>query len=102
MRPACLIVGAGPGIGQAVAQTFAREGYDIALATRHPARLADALRALEKLGVTARAYAVDAGDEQSIRALFAAVRQDCGDPDVLVYNPAAHSPGKPTTLNGDQ
>jgi NAD(P)-dependent dehydrogenase (short-subunit alcohol dehydrogenase family) len=102
MRPACLIVGAGPGIGQSVAHTFAREGYDIALAVRHPERLADAVRDLEKLGAAARAYGVDAGDEASIRALFAAVRKDFGDPEVLIYNPAAHSPGKPTTLSGEQ
>jgi NAD(P)-dependent dehydrogenase (short-subunit alcohol dehydrogenase family) len=102
MRPTCLIVGAGPGIGRAVAEAFAREGYDIALAARHPARLAEALRELAKLGAAARAYPVEAGDEASIGALFAAVRQDLGDPDVLVYNPAVHSPGKPTTLNGDQ
>lgn len=27
MKPMCLIVGAGPGIGQAAAVAFAREGY---------------------------------------------------------------------------
>lgn len=102
MRPACLIVGAGPGIGQSVAQAFAREGYDIALAARHPARLAECQSALAKLGAASSAYAVEAGDESSIHALFDAVRRDVGDPDVLVYNPAAHSPGKPTTLDGER
>ncbi len=101
MKPACLIVGAGPGIGHAVAQAFAREGFDVALAARHPARLAELAPALDKLGATSRAYTVDAADETSIHALFASVRKDFGEPEVLVYNPAAHSPGKPTTLKPD-
>ena len=102
MKPACLIVGAGPGIGQSVAQAFAREGYAVALAARHPARLEEFRRGLEKDGAPARAYGADAADEGSLRQLFAAVRKDLGDPEVLVYNPAAHSPGKPTTLTGEQ
>ena len=101
MRPVCLIVGAGPGIGRSVALAFAREGYDLALAARHPARLAEFRAELDQAGAASRTYGVDAGDERSIRALFAAVRQDAGDPEVLVYNPAAHSPGKPTTLKAD-
>jgi NAD(P)-dependent dehydrogenase (short-subunit alcohol dehydrogenase family) len=102
MRPACLIVGAGPGIGRSVALAFAREGYDLALAARHPARLAEFKPDLDKAGAASRTYAVEAGDEGSIRALFAAVRKDLGDPEVVVYNPAAHSPGKPTTLDAGQ
>jgi len=102
MKPACLVVGAGPGIGQSVAQAFAREGYALALAARQPGRLDDFRRELEKDGTPVRTYAADAADEASLRRLFAAVRQDLGDPEVLVYNPAAHSPGKPTTLTGEQ
>jgi len=102
MRPACLIVGAGPGIGQSVALAFAREGYDIALASRHVERLRPFQPALEKAGAASRVYGVDAGDEPSLRQLFAAVRKDFGDPDVLVYNPAAHGVGKPTALNSEQ
>ena len=102
MRPACLIVGAGPGIGRAVALAFAREGYDLALAARHPARLAEYRPEIEKAGAAVRTYSVDAGDERSIHALFTDVRKDVGDPEILVYNPAAHSPGKPTTLKAGQ
>jgi NAD(P)-dependent dehydrogenase (short-subunit alcohol dehydrogenase family) len=102
MKPVCLIVGAGPGIGNSVAQAFAREGHDIALASRHADKLRAMQPALEKAGAASRAYSVDAGDEKSLRQLFAAVRKDFGDPDVLVYNPAAHGAGKPTTLNGEQ
>lgn len=102
MKPVCLIVGAGPGIGHSVAQAFAREGYAIALAARHADKLRALQPALEKLGTTSRAYAVDAGDEASLRSLFASVRKDLGDPEVLVYNPAAHAVGKPTTIGSDK
>jgi short-subunit dehydrogenase len=99
MKPSCLIVGAGPGIGQAVAFAFAREGYDVALASRQPDKLKSFQPALEKAGAASRAYAVDAGDEASLRGLFTSVRKDFGDPEVVIYNPAAHATGKPTTLD---
>lgn len=102
MKPACLIVGAGPGIGQSVAQAFARDGYALALASRHPDRLDEFRRELEKDGTPTRAYAADASDETSLRQLFASVRQDLGDPEVLVYNPAAHGVGKPMALTGEK
>src|SRR5688500_9699205 len=98
MKPACLIVGAGPGIGQSVAHAFAREGYDIALASRAVDKLKTFQPGIDKLGAASRAYAVEAHDEASLRALFAQVRKDLGDPEVVVYNPAAHKVGKPTTL----
>ena len=102
MKPSCLIVGAGPGIGQSVALAFAREGYDIALASRHADKLKHFQPALEKAGAASRTYAVDAGDEASLHRLFDSVRKDFGDPEVVIYNPAAHAVGKPTTLNTEQ
>jgi NAD(P)-dependent dehydrogenase (short-subunit alcohol dehydrogenase family) len=102
MKPVCLIVGAGPGIGQAVALAFAREGHDVALAARQPDKLREFLPAIEKAGADVRTYAADAGDEGSLRALFGTVRRELGDPDVVIYNPAAHQVGKPTTLKSEE
>ena len=102
MKPSCLVVGAGPGIGQSVALAFAREGYDIALASRNADKLKRFQPALDKAGAASRAYGVDAGDEASLRQLFAGVRKDFGDPEVVIYNPAAHAVGKPTSLNTEQ
>ena len=96
------MVGAGPGIGRSVALAFAREGYDLALAARRTDHLAELRSELELAGAAARAYAVDVADENAIAALFAQVRKDAGEPEVMVYNPAAHSPGKPTTLTSAQ
>ena len=102
MKPACLIVGAGPGIGQSVALAFAREGYNLALSARSAEKLRAMRGPIEKLGAAVHTYPADAGDEASLRALFASVRKDLGDPDVVIYNPAAHAVGKPTTLKTDQ
>jgi short-subunit dehydrogenase len=96
----CLIVGAGPGIGQACASAFAVEGYDIALAARKPERVqAIAQDVQAKTGRTARAYTADAGDEASLRQLVADVRAAQGDPSVLIFNAAIAQMGRPTTLS---
>jgi NAD(P)-dependent dehydrogenase (short-subunit alcohol dehydrogenase family) len=98
MNPVCLIVGAGPGIGQAVAQRFAREGFDIALSARNADRLAELVPGIEKAGARARCYPADAGDAGSLRAMIGRVQQEMGDPDVLVYNAAATHAGRPGVL----
>lgn len=98
MKPVCLIVGAGPGIGLSVAIAFAREGYDLALAARRTDKLAMMRGPIEKAGAKVQLYTADAGDEASLRGLFTRVRRDLGDPDVVVYNPASHAAGKPTSL----
>ena len=100
-KPCCLIVGAGLRIGQSLALAFVREGYDIALASRNPAKLKSIQTAVEKAGGRARAYHAEAGDDESLRKMIAQVRQDFGDPEVLVYNPATAHIGKPTSLTTD-
>src|SRR6478672_3832033 len=102
MKPVCLVVGAGPGIGLAVALAFAREGYDLALAARRADKLRAMRPAIEKAGAALHIYEADAGDEAALHGLFARVRKDLGDPEVLIYNPAAHGVGKPTSLKTDQ
>lgn len=98
MKPVCLIVGAGPGIGLSVAQAFAREGYDLALSARSTDKLRAMRPSIEKAGARVHTYVADAGDENALRELFISLRKDAGDPDVVIYNPASHAPGKPTSL----
>lgn len=103
MSQVCLVVGAGPGIGSAVGMAFAREGYGVALASRNPARLqpyCDEIR--RATGRAARPYAADAGDEASLRALFAQVSSELGAPEVVVYNVAHAHKGRPTTVPAQQ
>ncbi len=95
----CLIVGAGPGIGRAVASAFALEGYDIALLARRHDRLAQMCGELaKKSGRKVRAYEADASSESALQQGIAAAREELGDPDVLVYNVASHEPGRPLAV----
>lgn len=99
MAEVCLIVGAGPGIGQACAMTFAHAGYDIALAARRPERLsAAAAEVAQKTGRVARGYSSDTGDEAALNKLVADVRIAQGDPAVLIFNAASAKMGRPTTI----
>jgi NAD(P)-dependent dehydrogenase (short-subunit alcohol dehydrogenase family) len=99
----CLVVGAGPGIGSAVGMAFAREGYGIALAARNPARLQPHCEEIRRLTRrAARAYAADAGDAESLRALFAQVTAELGAPEVVVFNAAHAHKGRPTTVPPEQ
>jgi NADP-dependent 3-hydroxy acid dehydrogenase YdfG len=85
--PTIAIVGAGPGLGAAVARRFGREGFAIALLARSRAKI-DALAAdLATDGVTARGYSADVTDTDSLRQALAAAATDLGAVDVLQYSP---------------
>ncbi len=87
------ILGAGSGLGAAVARRFAREGYAAALMARRREALAPIRREIEAMGVAALAAPVDAGDWRSVSAAFEEVRKALGDPNVFVYNAGAFHMG---------
>ncbi|MER8157796.1 SDR family NAD(P)-dependent oxidoreductase [Streptomyces sp. NPDC094472] len=81
------IIGAGPGLGAAVARRFGREGYDTALISRDQDRL-DALTAgLTGEGVTARGFAADVRDPKALTAALDAAATALGPVEVLQYSP---------------
>jgi NADP-dependent 3-hydroxy acid dehydrogenase YdfG len=78
------VIGAGPGIGAAVARRFARQGLPVGLIARTSETIA-ATSATLGGAVTAEARA-DAADEHALRAALDAVADELGPIDVLVYN----------------
>src|SRR6201982_670109 len=81
-----LPVGVRWGVGGAIAQKFAQEGFFVVLTTRtasNAAALADAIRTQ---GGNCMVVELDLVSQDSIAAAFAAIRRDAGDPDVLIYN----------------
>jgi NAD(P)-dependent dehydrogenase (short-subunit alcohol dehydrogenase family) len=91
---AVVVVGAGPGMGLAIARRFAAGGLRPVLIARDPAGV-DAPD-LDALGAVR--LAADAADEKSLRTAFAQVRDLLGDPSVLVFNPSLGIPGLPSEV----
>ena len=77
---ACLVVGAGDGLGGAIAAAFAAEGLEVCV-TRRP-RHADQLEALaDKIradGGRAHAFPLDAREESEVVALVDRIERDIG------------------------
>jgi aryl-alcohol dehydrogenase-like predicted oxidoreductase/NADP-dependent 3-hydroxy acid dehydrogenase YdfG len=82
-----VIVGAGPGLGAAVARRFGAEGFSVAVISRHQDRV-DALAAdLAAAGVTARGYAADVRDPAALIQALDQAANDLGPVEVLQYSP---------------
>jgi NAD(P)-dependent dehydrogenase (short-subunit alcohol dehydrogenase family) len=91
-RGVCLVVGAGDGLGAAIAHAFAREGLRVC-ATRRPRHseaidmLAQAIRAE---GGEAHAFGLDARIESDVVALVERIEREIGAIEVLVFNIGAN------------
>jgi len=81
----CVVVGAGPGNGAAIAARFAAAGYRVALCARDEQRLAALARKIN--GATAYPYNVR--DPAAAPRVLAEIRAALGPPTVLVYNAGA-------------
>ncbi|WP_088343272.1 MULTISPECIES: SDR family NAD(P)-dependent oxidoreductase [Rhodomicrobium] len=88
MSNSIMIIGAGPGIGQAVAEKFGREGWSVVLAGRNTDRLALLTAELSALGITAHALRVDATDPAALRAAMAEADRLTGGLAAVHYNAA--------------
>ena len=92
MKPVCLVLGAGAGIGGTVAAKFASEGFHACLCRRSDQDGLDRLIAnIEEQGGTANGYLVDAIEENALEKLILKVEKDIGPIEVLVYNLGAQS-----------
>ena len=84
----CAIVGAGEGLGTALAAKFAGEGYDLALLSRSE----KSCRSAHNAALTARASTriqvrqADATDPVTIEQGLAAVSREMGAVEILIYN----------------
>ena len=79
-------VGVRWGVGGAVAQKFAHEGFVTVLTTRKAANAAGLEKAIQEQGGTSFIVELDLVSQESIAKAFATIRERAGDPDVLVYN----------------
>ena len=81
-----LPVGVRWGVGGAISLKFAREGFFTVLTTRNAANAAPLEAAIRERGDDAMIVELDLASQESISSAFARIREEAGDPDVLVYN----------------
>jgi enoyl-[acyl-carrier protein] reductase III len=85
-----MVTGSSRGIGRAVNETLARDGYACVVHYRRDEDGAqEALRSLKGLGARALTLRADLGDAGEIESMFAAVRGEFGALDVFVANAAS-------------
>jgi NAD(P)-dependent dehydrogenase (short-subunit alcohol dehydrogenase family) len=81
-----LPVGIRWGIGGALAQKFAKEGFFVVLTTRASANASALAQAIAVQGGESMTVEMDLVSQDSISRAFASIRERVGDPHVVVYN----------------
>jgi short-subunit dehydrogenase len=84
------IVGAGPGLGAAVARRFGREGYAVALVARDGERLGSLADELAEDSIRARGFSADVRDPLALAAALARAAEELGTIEILQYSPVPH------------
>jgi NAD(P)-dependent dehydrogenase (short-subunit alcohol dehydrogenase family) len=100
-KPVAVVTGVGPGLGASLARRFAAT-YAIAIV----ARSADYLKALageiRQGGAAVAEVVCDVGDLAQLTAAFRTIRDDLGEPDVLLYNAGTGTWGTVTEITPAQ
>ena len=87
MKPVCLVIGAGAGIGGTVGKRFAAEGYHAVLCRRSDQSGLDTLVTdIQAQGGDASGYLLNVVNEGVVEKLVAAVEQDIGPIEVVIFN----------------
>lgn len=91
----CAVVGAGPGLGQAIAVRFAKGGYKVAVLNRSEDSARSALDGIAAVGGQSLFVSTDASNRENVFASFKKVRETLGPIEVLVFNVGGHFSRKP-------
>jgi NAD(P)-dependent dehydrogenase (short-subunit alcohol dehydrogenase family) len=95
------IIGAGPGLGSALARRFARTGSSIALVSLRQDVLDAGLAELERFGVSTCGVRADVTDHLEVEHAFDAIVDALGVPDVVVYNASIYQAEPALELSHD-
>lgn len=89
MPKSIAVLGAGPGLGHAVARRYAQAGYDVVLVARRPEPLELLARELTETHSSAKTHVItaDLSDTDAVPALAEQIRAKVGGLDALYYAP---------------
>lgn len=92
MKTVAMVTGATRGLGRGIARGLASRGATVCVTGRDTAELAAVAGEIAAAGGKAIAMPCDHADDAQVEALFARVKQDLGQLDILVNNAAAVYP----------
>jgi NAD(P)-dependent dehydrogenase (short-subunit alcohol dehydrogenase family) len=100
-NPVIVVLGAGPGLGAAVARRFGQAGYDPALISRSADQLDELGGQLQSEGFTTGWTALDLTDSTALAAAIQRFGQHAGEIQHLHFNPSVTRMEDPLTLSPD-
>ena len=87
MKPVCLVIGAGAGVGGNVGKKFANEGFHVCLCRRSNKEGLDKLvEEIETTGGTATGFILNAVEQNSIEDIISHIESKIGYIEAVVYN----------------
>ncbi len=101
MAKTILVCGYGPGISNAVAERFGKEGFTVALVARHAERLDAAVKRLHAEGIAAERFVADLGHAEAARALVDKVRAKLGPISIVEWTVSNVGAGDLTSADAD-
>jgi short-subunit dehydrogenase len=88
MKKSILIVGAGPGLSQGIAEKFGKEGFKVSLISRNTSNLEDLKTGFADKGIELSYLAADAGKSSELATAVSTLAHQSDGFDVVVYNAA--------------
>lgn len=96
-----VVVGAGKGLGNAVAGLFGENGFRVILISRNLDRLNGYKAEFEAAGIEAHVFAADCEKPETLTAAFGELQDTFGTVDVLAYNAAVLEGGAATGFDNE-
>ena len=97
-----VIIGAGRGMGNHIAERFAKENFRVVLVARRQNALDEYANELSAKGYEVFTHATDVSDNSSLTKLFADVQEKYGAVDVLIYNAAFMQGGRASQITANR
>lgn len=87
-----VVIGAGPGLGQAIAKRFGKEKYKVVLVARNEESLLKISDELNSQNIDASFKAIDVSDDEAFVRTIEEIKSQFGTPDVVIFNVGITSP----------
>lgn len=101
MKKTIIVIGAGKGLGNAVAREFARHNFKVILVSRNAKHLAEYKTEFEKNNIEVYTKVADAAKPDTLERAIKEIQTEIGTPDCLVYNVGITEPDGDRELDND-